>query len=117
MLLGNGLDRLKKLFRYHGFIAIVHPIQRHLPLLNQPESNIDRDAAGADLIVGPARPRDVQDLGELPLGQTQSMAQIAEPPPDSDVAAGVWIAGCVWIPLEHATRLSARSREVMPSLG
>jgi hypothetical protein len=45
------------------------------------------------------------------------MAQIAEPPPDSDVAAGVWIAGCVWIPLEHVMRLQPRSREAIPHLG
>jgi hypothetical protein len=33
------------------------------------------------------------------------MAQVAEPSPGSDVAAGIWEAGCVWIPLKHATRL------------
>ena len=89
LLLGNGLDRLKKLFRHHDPVAVVDPIQRHLPLLNKPESDIDRNAAGADLIVGPARPRDVQARGQLPLGQAQSMAQMAEPPPDSDIAAGI----------------------------
>jgi hypothetical protein len=89
LLLGNGLDRLKKLFRHHDPVAVVDPIQRQLPLLNKPESDVDRDAASADLIVGPARSSDVQDLGELPLGQAQSMAQMAEPPPDSNIAAGI----------------------------
>jgi hypothetical protein len=42
------------------------------------------------------------------------MAQIAEPSPDCAVAAGVWEAGSVWIPLEHARRLSPCSREVIP---
>jgi hypothetical protein len=105
LFLGNGLDRLKKLFRHHDPVAVVDPIQRHLPLLNKPESDINRDAAGADLIVSPARSGNVQDCGQLPLGQTQSMAQSAETSPDSDVAAGVWEAGYVWIPLEHATRI------------
>jgi hypothetical protein len=89
LFLGNGLDRLKHLFRHDGPVAVVDPIQRHLPLLNKPESDVDRDAAGADLIVGPARSSDVQDRGELPLGQAQSMAQMAEPSPDRDIAAGI----------------------------
>jgi hypothetical protein len=89
LLLGNGLDRLKKLFRHHGLIAVVDPIQRHLPLLNQLESDIDRNAAGADLIISPARSGDVQVRCQPPLGQAQSMAQIAEPPPDRDIAAGI----------------------------
>ncbi len=89
MLLGNGLDGFEDRFRHQGLIAIVDPIQRHLPFLNQLESDINRDAAGADLIVGPARSGDIQARGQLPLGQAQSMAQIAEPSPDSDMAAGV----------------------------
>ena len=89
LFLGNGLDRLKKLFRHHDPVAVVDPIQRHLPLLNQPESDIDRNAAGTDLIVGPARPGDGQARGQLPLGLTQSMAQMAEPSPDSAIAAGI----------------------------
>jgi hypothetical protein len=89
LFLGNGLDRLKKLFRHHDLIAVVDPIQRHLPFFNQLESDIDRNAAGADLIIGPARSGDVQVCGQLSLAQAQSMAQMAEPSPDRDIAAGI----------------------------